>query len=203
MFVKREYCTLEDFIIKCENGVYTDYYLGQDVTKGFIHVLMAVFELQESNIKADLSSTEANTLWCRYIAPYYMHSYITFVDNQDLATALATDPVFKEWLTKYCAIFNRTYARYKKLIGDYETAKATLMDDISQSTTTRFNDTPQNGGDFSSDSYTTNYTKSETKTPLTTKMARLEEIRIGWDNLYKTWADEFDGLFITSAEIND
>lgn len=179
--VNRDYYTLEELIKRCEGSVSDNYYLGQDVTKGFIHCIMAVYNIgSEGSIGAELSSTEANTLWCRYIVPYHMHEYIVFRDNgQVIGDSEPTAEEFKRWINGYCAIFNRTYNKYKTLIDNYTSAKDSLMNDISQSTTTRFNDTPQNGGDFSSDSYTTNYTKSETTTPVSTKMARLEEIRLG------------------------
>ena len=70
------------------------------------------------------------------------------------------------------------------------------MDSLTASTKTRFNDTPQAGGDFTADGYTTNATLSETHQDAATPMARLKEINDGLRNLYQKWADELKSFRI-------
>lgn len=98
-------------------------------------------------------------------------------------------------MEKFIGVLRRTYNKYTKLISLYDAEKDNLMNNISSTNVARFNDTPQNGGDYSSDTYTTNITKQEQSTEGATKITRLEEIRQGYDDLYVAWANEFNKLF--------
>lgn len=120
----------------------------------------------------------------------------TNVEDQDIQlsdeTRLKTSGKFYVWL-------NQTYPKYKKLIDLYESQENNLLKQLESSSKTLFNDTPQAGGDFTTDPYVTNATQVETSTDTATPIARLKEVQDNIVNYYKKWADEFEKFIIYSA----
>lgn len=99
------------------------------------------------------------------------------------------------------SIYEDTKQYYETLIPLYESEKSKLMNDIQSQT--RFNDTPQNAqvlDGYAADNYSTNVTT--TKTELTTKMNRLNEVQTMLRNLYGDWAFEFNKLVLDDVEEN-
>ena len=118
------------------------------------------------------------------------------VEDQDIQlsdeTRLRTGGKFYVWL-------HQTYPKYKKLIDLYESQENDLLKQLESSSKTLFNDTPQAGGDFTTDPYVTNATQVNTSTDTATPMARLKEVQDNIVNFYKNWADEFEKFVIYSA----
>lgn len=118
------------------------------------------------------------------------------VEDQDIQlsdeTRFKTSGKFYVWL-------NQTYHKYSALINLYESQKDDLLKKLESSSKTLFNDTPQAGGDFTTDPYVTNATQVITSTDTATPMARLKEVQDNIDNYYKEWADEFEKFVIYSA----
>ena len=100
---------------------------------------------------------------------------------------------------KFYAWINQTYPKYSKLITLYESQEDDLLKQLQSSSKTLFNDTPQAGGDFTTDPYVTNATQVETSTDTATPIARLKEVQDNLINYYKKWADEFEKFIIYSA----
>ena len=107
-------------------------------------------------------------------------------------TRLRTSGKFYVWI-------NQTYPKYNKLIDLYESQQDDLLKQLESSSKTLFNDTPQAGGDFTTDPYVTNATQVETSTDTATPIARLKEVQDNIVNYYKKWADEFEKFIIYSA----
>ncbi len=162
------------------------YVLGVSVTDAFTDTVDTLLDVTSASTPID--TTEANLLWCRYVVPSYNHCYVEVDAETDYDT----------WMEHYISIYLRTYDKYKTLIDAFAAEESNLLDDIAQTQVTRFNDTPQNTGDFTADNYTSNYTESENASARDTKMARLNEIRAQWDDLYSQWAQEFKNLFYTT-----
>ena len=106
---------------------------------------------------------------------------------------------------KLCYVAIMTSPKYLEMIKYYDDLKNELLSPVSNETEniSRFNDTPQNGGDFADDSYTTNITQgtSKTKMDLDTPINRLEEINRKYRNLILDWSNEFNDLFIEEDNI--
>ena len=118
------------------------------------------------------------------------------VEDQDIQlsdeTRLRTGGKFYVWI-------NQTYPKYKKLIDLYESQENNLLKQLESSSKTLFNDTPQAGGDFTTDPYITNATQIKTSTDTATPIARLKEVQDNITNYYKEWANEFEKFIIYSA----
>ena len=100
---------------------------------------------------------------------------------------------------KFYVWINQTYPKYNKLISLYESQENNLLKQLESSSKTLFNDTPQAGGDFTTDPYVTNATQVNTSTDTATPIARLKEVQDNLVNYYKKWADEFEKFVIYSA----
>lgn len=132
------------------------------------------------------------------------------------------------------SVYRLTTPRYGILCNLYRTQEQHLLDALKSTTsgethsqsssnatggsTSKTNDTPQAAGDWASDPYTSQVSRSDntssgsstgtatdertTSTDPATIMARLDEIRTKYRDLLKDWTDEFSGLF-TAAEGED
>ena len=86
------------------------------------------------------------------------------------------------------------------LIQNFENNKAKLLDDVKSSSVARFNDTPQNSGDFSDDQHTSNITTTTSSSNVGTMMQRLNEIEDKIKQLYLDWSNEFRKFIIWSVD---
>lgn len=158
------------------------------------------YELRWSYLIKDMPSsaawidndTKLNKLLNEYIWPEFYEEVVEVetievpdwanVEDQDIQlsneTKLRTSGKFYVWL-------NQTYPKYKKLIDLYEDQENNLLKQLESSSKTLFNDTPQAGGDFTTDPYVTNATQVKTSTDTATPMARLKEVQDNIVNYYK------------------
>ena len=89
--------------------------------------------------------------------------------------------------------------KYSMLIQNLNANKTKLLDDVKSSSIARFNDTPQNSGDFSDDQHTSNITTTTNSSNVGTMMQRLNEIEDNIKQLYIDWSDEFRKFIIWSV----
>lgn len=121
------------------------------------------------------ASVEASTLWSKYLVNYNQDAVVLVFEDENLP-ANKNDERIQKWIFKFMAIFARTYDKYKTLINIYDAKKNDLMEDLAQTTKTKFNDTPQDDGTFTGGTYTSNYTESQTTAPGGTVIERLTQI---------------------------
>lgn len=112
---------------------------------------------------------------------------------------------YKTFFQKLYTIIVMTYDKYKALFDGY-TAKASHFLDAIKTTTTnkdRFNDTPQNAGDFENEDWTTTISlfNSEVGEDRESPVVRLRELKNNYDNTLMDWANLFDNLFIEEANL--
>lgn len=105
----------------------------------------------------------------------------------------------KEIFRSFLQLFDITAPRYVPLLQQYNLNKADPIAKISSSSTgkTRFNDTPQDSGDFDDDSHTSHITQTEASTETDTGsiMERLDALYKNWRSILRDWTNEFRGLF--------
>ena len=111
----------------------------------------------------------------------------------------------KNFLAKLIYVLEMTTPRYTTLINSYEESRENLLNPVIIKTTgiNRFNDTPQDEGDFANDSHTTNLTeiKNKTENDADTAMGRIREIEENYKNLLLIWSREFESLFLSEENI--
>ena len=132
-----------------------------------------------------------------YIWPRFYQEAIIYVDSDE-----SEDFVKKFARTKVGQIYawwQSSTEKYSLLIRNLTANKAKLLDDVKSSSTSRFNDTPQNSGDFSDDQHTSTVTKTENSSNVGTMMQRLNEIEDNIKQLYMDWSNEFRKFIIWSV----
>lgn len=145
-----------------------------------------------------ISKDETNKLWCEYFANGHLNSYIVrALDDKDPKEA------YIDWMTDWIYVLNLTYNKYKKLIDLYKQEEDNLLNKLETNNIVKFNDTPQNSGDYEGDDFTSNITSSSTKSDSANMINRLSEIRALYDDIYTAWSNEFKHFFITSARYQD
>ena len=103
------------------------------------------------------------------------------------------------------SILNLTYPRYSVILSAYATQKSKLLDQVKleSKALTRHNDAPQNSGDYSGDTYTSDYviTSAEQETDHGTPMERLREIEQSYSDVIRDWLKYFDNMFLLEVNL--
>lgn len=130
------------------------------------------------------------TLLKDYIWPEYYNSKVVVVEEEVLpwelnnTTVVLDDESRQDFQGRLTVWLNRTYPVYSKLIELYKAKENMLLDDVSSTSSTLFNDTPQEGGNFDKDGYVTNATKTVSSSAVDTPIARLREVSKWLSNFY-------------------
>lgn len=135
---------------------------------------------------APFTDGKVDTLVMQYILPRFLDEYVVCVKDDE-----ALDDKIKKFARHFCNIIKSTFSEYSQLISFYDNNRANLLDKLSNTTTTRFNDTPENGGEFEADSYTSNFTKITTESDPGSLISRLDEVRRKLVDIYDKWCNEF------------
>lgn len=140
-------------------------------------------------------------LFANYLFPKYWDCYI--LPPMEENTEDEEDLVYRRFFNKLLSLLSSTAKKYVVLIKAYSEKESDLLDKITSVSdgTSRYNDTPQDGGDFSDDEHTTNInqTHTETSSDYETPIKRLKEIRDNLEDCYNAWAFEFAKLFTKEA----
>lgn len=150
-----------------------------------------------STIVGTNEAAEAYECFANYIWPRFYQEAIIYVDSDE-----TEDFVEKFAKTKIGQIFawwKSSMEKYGLLIQNLELNKSKLLNDVKSESIARFNDTPQNSGDFSDDNHTSNITTTTNSSNVGTMMQRLNEIEDNIKQLYLDWSDEFRKFIIWSV----
>ena len=134
-----------------------------------------------------------------YLFNKYQYNWIIYTDTEvigeDDTTPTYETTKLQRWETKLKLIYDLTRDKYETLLKYYASYKDKLMDKIGSTTSVKFNDTPQNTGDFSAETYTSTYTETNTEVNDKNYIAKLSEIQDLYNNVFASWLEEFKGLF--------
>lgn len=144
-----------------------------------------------------------NDLWQSIIARYY-DDYAIMVSEDDDTIPSLTWEIISPFFNKLINTITRTKDYYLTLLNIYNNQKNNLLNQVKSisTNTTRFNDTPQNGGEFENDNHTSEFTKvnNSIESDVNTMMYRINEIQKLYRNVMKDWVDEFEKLFIERGD---
>ena len=136
--------------------------------------------------------------WQDYIWPKFYDKAICYTDDEDIADD-NSEKVFSNFIGPIISWMSSSDAKYSLLIKNQEDHKTKLLDQIKSQSISRFNDTPQNQGQYDDNAHNTNTTKNETSTDGGTVLSRLNEIEDHLTRLYEEWSNEFRKFIIWSA----
>ena len=147
----------------------------------------------------DSFSNYIDICWQNYIWPKFYDKAICYTDDDTIADDDSAK-VFANFVGPIISWMNASDKKFRLLIENQEANKDKLLQQIKSSSVNRFNDTPQNQGQFEDNSHNTNVTKTENATDGATLLARLNEIEDNLKRLYEDWSNEFRKFIIWSAE---
>ena len=195
--MERTYYSLDD--LRIEAGFYLDAkgpYSMQNSSFGeFLNDCLRKAGL--TTCTGTTETTEARTCFRDYIWPRFYQEFVVYTDSDESESFLEkfcykkAGQIFAWWIS--------SSEKYSLLIQNLEANKTKLLDDVKSASISRFNDTPQNSGDFSDDQHTSTITKTENSSNVGTMMSRLNEIEDNIKQLYIDWSNEFRKFIIWSA----
>ena len=150
----------------------------------------------------DSFSNYIDICWQNYIWPKFYDKAICYTDDDTIADDDSAK-VFASFMGPIIAWMSSSDTKFSLLIANQEANRDKLLGQIKSSSVNRFNDTPQNQGEFEDNSHNTNVTKTENATDGTTLLARLNEIENNLKRLYEDWSNEFRKFIIWSAAENE
>ena len=196
-YYERTYYTLDD--IKIDVGFYPDtkgpYTMLASSLNNFIRTCLQSVGF---TIRPGTTETpESEKCFKEYIWPRFYNEAIIYTDTDEI----------EDFVEKFCETkagqimswWQSSSEKYSLLIQNLEANKSKLLDDVKSVSISRFNDTPQNSGDFSDDQHTSTATKTENSSNVGTMMARLNEIEDNIKQLYIDWSNEFRKFIIWSV----
>lgn len=197
--MERTYYTLDDIRIKV--GLYSTAkgpYVMFTSYSGLTTFMNKCLEEAGFDTRPGTTETsESEKCFRDYIWPRFYQEVIIYTDSDE-----NEDFVEKFCRTKVGQIMSwwqSSSEKYSMLIQNLNNNKAKLLDDVKSSSIARFNDTPQNSGDFSDDNHTSTINKTETSSNVGTMMQRLNEIEDNIKQLYIDWSNEFRKFIIWSV----
>ena len=195
----RVYYTLDD--IRKSLELYKNYngpFSMLTASSGFVSFMnKCLLYSNYSEIEGTIEDAQGYECFVNYIWPRFYQEAVIYVDSdesEDLVQKFARTKV-----GQIMAWWKSSMEKYSLLIQNLEANKNKLLDDVKSTSTSRFNDTPQNSGDFSDDQHTSTVTKTENSSNVGTMMARLNEIEDNIKQLYLDWSNEFRKFIIWSV----
>ena len=195
-YYERTYYTLDDIREALEITGEGPYAIGNKSLSSFLNSCLSKVNFVTAPYFTE--TAESANCFQKYIWPRFYQEAIIYVDSDE-----TEDFVKKFARTKVGQIMSwwqSSSEKYVLLIKNLEANKNKLLDDVKSASISRFNDTPQNSGDFSDDNHTSTVTKTENSSNVGTMMARLNEIEDNIKQLYIDWSNEFRKFIIWSVD---
>ena len=200
-YYERTYYTLDDIrkLLVTISGTWTEangpYAMS---SKSFSEFLNACLQKTGLTVyRGTIDTQESYQCFRNYIWPRFYQEFVIYVDSDE-----SEDFVEKFARTKVGQIMSwwqSSTEKYSLLIQNLEANKTKLLDDVKSASISRFNDTPQNSGDFSDDQHTSTVTTTTNSSNVGTMMSRLNEIEDNIKQLYIDWSNEFRKFIIWSV----
>ena len=165
---------------------------------------MSTIMTRYSLVIEDSSTSKLNILYqlMRFIfARFYECSiYKELIGIYEDESQIVISNATKKYIwSQFIGMFNLTAPRYMPLLESYKANESNPIAKIKSSTTgvNRFNDTPQDEGDFANDKHTSNISQNnvEVETDSGSVANRLDELYKNWRSILRDWTNEFRCLF--------
>lgn len=163
----------------------------------------SVFTLSEF-FTDDLINDIVNALmwivYCRHDLDYIYEIVLPYDEEYELQ-----EIDFKKAMKDVLNVLNNTIARYIPMLQQNEYASVNPVTPVSSVTTgrTRFNDTPQNDGNYNDETHATNVSESESeiKVDSGSLVSRLSEMFKDFRSIMLDWSNEFNKCFLKEEQL--
>lgn len=163
----------------------------------------SVYTLSEfftDNLINDIVNALMWIVYCRHDLDYLYEIVLPYDEEYELQ-----EVDFKKAMKDVLNVLNNTIPRYIPILQQNEYASVDPVAPVSSVTTgrTRFNDTPQNGGDYNDDAHATNVSESESeiKVDSGSLVSRLSEMFKDFRSIILDWSNEFNKCFLKEEQL--
>lgn len=164
----------------------------------------AIYTLSDAfpdSLLAEIINALMTIVYYRHDEDYlYKVSQMAFLPSYTL-----TQADFKRAIKKVINVIDLTIPRYAPILQQNENYSTDPVAKIGSVTTgkSRFNDTPQDGGNFNDDPHATNvsHSVSESEVDSGSIVSRLDEMFKGFRSIILEWSNEFDQLFLKEEQL--
>ena len=157
-----------------------------------------------STISDDLINSIVNALMTVVYNRHDEDIFYQVTTSCDVTHTLAQADFIKA-INSLLNVLDLTLTRYIPLLQQNEIYSDDPVGRIGSSTSNvnRFNDTPQNDGEFEDNSHNTNVSKSMSETSMDSGsiMARLDEMFKNFKSIILEWSNEFNQLFLKEEQL--
>lgn len=148
-----------------------------------------------TNPLSEEDSTIFNELFSKYIFPRF-YDWLCVKEEVDLFSEnIYPYAKNKDLAIRFLSIFINTKERYKTIRNIYTSNINNLMAKVESTSKIKFNDTPQNAGEFDGDNHNTHVTTTTNNSDIDSPIKRIDEISVKLRNIMLEWSNEFIGMF--------
>lgn len=167
---------------------------------GLSYAFTALGNAYTDDVKKAIVNTLITTIYNRHYKDYFFAVDMLWQDNYNL-----TLEDFKVAINPLLNVLELTAPRYIPLLKQSEKYSNDPTGKIGSTTTgrTRFNDTPQDEGEFNDEEHASNVSKqvTETQVDVGSIMTRLEELFKNYRSIILEWSNEFNRLFFKEEQL--
>lgn len=154
----------------------------------------------DADVKVIVNSVMTN-VYDRH-AEDILFSYTSYVWDADHTLTQAD---VRKAISKIVNVLNLTLPKYLVLLKQFKKSSGDPIAPIKSESKgeTKFNDTPQNIGDWGDEDHTTNISNSSSETSVDTGslMERLSALFKDWKSIVLEWSNEFNQCFLKEEQI--
>lgn len=163
----------------------------------------SVFTLSEfftDSLINDIVNALMWLVYCRHDLDYLYEIVLPYDEDYELQ-----EVDFRKAMKDVLNVLNNTLPRYIPMLQQNEYASTDPVRPVSSVTSgkTRFNDTPQNGGDYNNDPHATNVSESESQVQVDSGslVSRLSEMFKDFRSIMLDWTNEFNKCFLKEEQL--
>lgn len=163
----------------------------------------SVFTLSEfftDSLINDIVNALMWLVYCRHDLDYLYEIVLPWDEDYELQ-----EVDFRKAMKDVLNVLNNTLPRYIPMLQQNEYASTDPVRPVSSVTSgkTRFNDTPQNGGDYNNDPHATNVSESESQVQVDSGslVSRLSEMFKDFRSIMLDWTNEFNKCFLKEEQL--
>ena len=161
-------------------------------------------QLIDDEMIEDIINALMTIVYDRHAYDYFYKINMSCEEDIDMVQA-----DFPEAIRNLINVINLTLPRYIPLLQQNEEFSYAPVSPIGSKTTTsgrtRYNDTPQNEGDFNDESHASNVSDSENQSESVVDtgsiVSRLDELFKNWRSIILEWSNEFNRLFFKEEQL--
>lgn len=163
----------------------------------------SVFTLSEfftDSLINDIVNALMWLVYCRHDLDYLYEIVLPWDEEYELQ-----EVDFRKAMKDVLNVLNNTLPRYIPMLQQNEYASTDPVRPVSSVTSgkTRFNDTPQDGGDYNNDPHATNVSESESQVQVDSGslVSRLSEMFKDFRSIMLDWTNEFNKSFLKEEQL--